>query len=33
MRREILELPCHQSLDDDDIDRVAHTVKQAVAQA
>ncbi len=28
MRREILELPCHQSLDDDDIDRVAQTVKQ-----
>jgi dTDP-4-amino-4,6-dideoxygalactose transaminase len=33
LRREILELPCHQSLDDDDIDRVAHAVKQAVAQA
>jgi dTDP-4-amino-4,6-dideoxygalactose transaminase len=30
LRREILELPCHQSLDDDDIDRVAHEVKQAV---
>lgn len=33
LRREILELPCHQSLDDDDIDRVAHAVKQAVAHA
>jgi perosamine synthetase len=30
MRRQILELPCHQSLDDGDIDRVANAVKQAV---
>jgi hypothetical protein len=30
LRREILELPCHQSLDDDDIDQVAHAVKQAL---
>jgi perosamine synthetase len=30
MRREILELPCHQSLDDDDIDQVAHAVKQVL---
>jgi dTDP-4-amino-4,6-dideoxygalactose transaminase len=30
MRRQILELPCHQSLDDDDIDRVANAVKQVV---
>jgi perosamine synthetase len=29
LRCEILELPCHQSLDDDDIDQVAHAVKQA----
>jgi perosamine synthetase len=28
LRREILELPCHQSLDDDDIDQIAHAVKQ-----
>jgi hypothetical protein len=28
LRREVLELPCHQSLDDDDIDRVARAVKQ-----
>jgi perosamine synthetase len=33
LRREILELPCHQSLDDDDIDRVAHAVKQALTHA
>jgi dTDP-4-amino-4,6-dideoxygalactose transaminase len=33
LRREILELPCHHSLDDDDIDRVAYAVKQAVAGA
>jgi len=28
LRREILELPCHQSLDDEDIDRVARAVKK-----
>ena len=33
LRREILELPCHQSLDDEAIDRVAHAVKQVVAHA
>ncbi|MDB4970134.1 MAG: UDP-4-amino-4-deoxy-L-arabinose--oxoglutarate aminotransferase [Myxococcales bacterium] len=33
LRREILELPCHQSLDDNAIDRVAHAVKQVVAHA
>lgn len=33
LRREILELPCHQSLDDDTIDLVAHAVKQVVAHA
>ena len=33
LRHEILELPCHQSLDDDAIDRVAHAVKQVVAHA
>jgi dTDP-4-amino-4,6-dideoxygalactose transaminase len=33
LRRQILELPCHQALDDDDIDQVAHAVKQAVAHA
>jgi perosamine synthetase len=33
LRREILELPCHQSLDDDAIDRVAHAVKQVLAHA
>ena len=33
LREEILELPCHQSLDDDDIDRVAHAVKQVGAHA
>lgn len=33
LRREILELPCHQSLDDDAIDLVAHAVKQVVAHA
>jgi perosamine synthetase len=32
LRREILELPCHQSLDDDDIDQVAHTVKQVLSK-
>ena len=33
LREEILELPCHQSLDDDAIDRVAHAVKQVLAHA
>lgn len=33
LRAEILELPCHQSLDDADIDRVAHAVKKALAHA
>jgi len=33
LRREILELPCHQSLDDDAIDLVAHAVKLVVAHA
>jgi perosamine synthetase len=33
LRREILELPCHQSLDDDDIDLVAHAVKQVLPHA
>jgi dTDP-4-amino-4,6-dideoxygalactose transaminase len=33
LRRDILELPCHQSLDDDDIDRVAQAVRQVMAQA
>ena len=33
LRAEILELPCHQSLDDDAIDRVAHAVKQVLAHA
>lgn len=33
LRDEILELPCHQSLDDDAIDRVAHAVKRLVAHA
>jgi perosamine synthetase len=33
LRREILELPCHQSLDDHAIDLVAHAVKQVVAHA
>ncbi len=33
LRREILELPCHQSLDDAAIDLVAHAVKQVVAHA
>jgi perosamine synthetase len=33
LRRELLELPIHQSLDDDTIDLVAHTVKQVVAHA
>jgi dTDP-4-amino-4,6-dideoxygalactose transaminase len=33
LRREILELPCHQSLDDDAIDRVARAVKQALVHA
>jgi perosamine synthetase len=33
LRAEILELPCHQSLDDHAIDRVAHTVKQVLAHA
>ncbi len=30
LRHEILELPCHQSLDDDDIDQVAHAMKQVL---
>jgi selenocysteine lyase/cysteine desulfurase len=33
LRREVLELPCHQSLDDDDIDRVARAVKRIWAHA
>jgi dTDP-4-amino-4,6-dideoxygalactose transaminase len=33
LRRQILELPCHQSLDDEDIDFVAHAVKQVVGHA
>jgi dTDP-4-amino-4,6-dideoxygalactose transaminase len=33
LRREVLELPCHQSLDDDDIDRVARAVKQIWSHA
>jgi len=33
LRRDILELPCHQSLDDDAIDLVAHAVKQVLAHA
>lgn len=33
LRRQILELPCHQSLDDDAIDLVAHAVKQVLAHA
>jgi dTDP-4-amino-4,6-dideoxygalactose transaminase len=33
LRRELLELPIHQSLDDDAIDLVAHAVKQVVAHA
>ena len=33
LRREILELPCHQSLDDEAIDLVAHAVKQVLAHA
>jgi hypothetical protein len=33
LRREILELPCHQSLDDAAVDEVAHAVKQALAHA
>jgi dTDP-4-amino-4,6-dideoxygalactose transaminase len=33
LRREILELPCHQSLDDEDIDRVARAVKQHLPHA
>ncbi len=33
LRRELLELPCHQSLDDDAVDRVAHAVKQVLAHA
>ena len=33
LRRDILELPCHQSLDDNAIDLVAHAVKQVVAHA
>jgi dTDP-4-amino-4,6-dideoxygalactose transaminase len=33
LRRQILELPCHQSLDDAAIDQVAHAMKQVVAHA
>jgi perosamine synthetase len=33
LRREILELPCHQSLDDEDIDRMARVVKQLLPHA
>jgi dTDP-4-amino-4,6-dideoxygalactose transaminase len=33
LRREILELPCHQSLDDEDIDRVARAVKEEALHA
>ncbi|MGZ3408633.1 MAG: DegT/DnrJ/EryC1/StrS family aminotransferase, partial [Polyangia bacterium] len=33
LRRTILELPCHQSLDDDAMDLVAHAVKQVLAHA
>ena len=33
LRRQILELPCHQSLDDDAIDVVAHAVKHVLAHA
>jgi dTDP-4-amino-4,6-dideoxygalactose transaminase len=33
LRREVLELPCHQSLDDDDIDRVARAVKEEALHA
>jgi selenocysteine lyase/cysteine desulfurase len=31
LRRTVLELPCHQSLDDEDVDRVAHAVKEGLA--
>jgi perosamine synthetase len=33
LRRHVLELPCHQSLDDDDVDYVARAVKHIVAHA
>ena len=33
LRREVLELPCHQSLDDEDIDRVARAVKEETLHA
>jgi dTDP-4-amino-4,6-dideoxygalactose transaminase len=33
LRRTILELPCHQSLDDDDIDVVARAVKEEAVHA
>jgi hypothetical protein len=33
LRREVLELPCHQSLDDDDIDRMARAVKEEALHA
>jgi selenocysteine lyase/cysteine desulfurase len=33
LRRHVLELPCHQSLDDADIDHVAHVVKQVMQHA
>ncbi len=33
LRRHVLELPCHQSLDDDDVDYVARAVKQSLRHA
>jgi dTDP-4-amino-4,6-dideoxygalactose transaminase len=33
LRREVLELPCHQSLDDEDIDYVARAVKDVLGHA
>ncbi len=33
LRREVLELPCHQSLTDEDVDRMAHIVKQLALHA
>jgi dTDP-4-amino-4,6-dideoxygalactose transaminase len=33
LRREILELPCHQSLDDEEIDAVAHAVREVALHA
>jgi dTDP-4-amino-4,6-dideoxygalactose transaminase len=32
LRRELVELPCHQSLDDEAVDLVAHAVKEAMAE-